>query len=171
MKTRPIPLPDEFVKAAFTYDPETGVIFWKIGGDRIRGKQACVWKNTGKYRAVPFMGLTIVAHRLAWFLHHGKWPEQVIDHINGVRSDNRIANLRDVSQSINAQNRTAIRVNTKSGYLGVKPNRSSKKNPWQAQIRFPLEDRVKYLGCFPTAEEAHAAYIAAKREIHPGSTL
>ena len=155
------------LRSEVAYEPETGIFRSRSTGKRIDVQKT----NVGCRRCVRIFGVVYNAARLAWFYVHAKWPEEVIDHINGDPSDNRIANLRDVSQSFNAQNRTKVRVNTQSGLLGVKPNRNSKTKPWQAQIRLPLSKSATYLGCFATAEEAHEAYLAAKREHHPGNTL
>jgi len=88
-------------------------------------------------------------------------PQQIVDHINRIRDDNRIANLRDVSQSENLQNRCML-PNNKSGYLGVSWNKNAKK--WIAQIR--RNNKQTYLGCFDDPKEAHQAYLnAAKKEI------
>jgi cytoplasmic iron level regulating protein YaaA (DUF328/UPF0246 family) len=58
----------------------------------------------GKYLSIVFKGRKYKAHRLAWLIHYGEWPKQVIDHINRQPNDNRIMNLRDVSYSENIKN-------------------------------------------------------------------
>ena len=74
------------------YNAETGEIT-KDG--KVRG-----WAKGRGYRRVMYMGKEVLAHRLAWFLKTGDWPKDKIDHINGIKGDNRWTNLRDVSQSV-----------------------------------------------------------------------
>jgi hypothetical protein len=115
------------------------------------------------YMAIQLHGVRQYAHRLAWCYVYGSWPAGVIDHINGVKDDNRIENLRDVSQRANTQNRAAPKGD--NPYLGV----SKKRSKWLAQI----SDHGKHVrvGLFDTPEEAHAAYVAAKRKLHEGCTI
>jgi hypothetical protein len=105
-----------------------------------------------------------LAHRLAWFYVHGNWPTKLIDHINGNKTDNRIANLRDVEGSLNNLNcHTPRRHNAESPYIGVvKPKRYKR---WLAKIT--LHGKRVRLGCFDTAEEAQAAYLEAKKRLVP----
>jgi hypothetical protein len=110
-------------------------------------------------------GRVYFAHRLAWLYVHGKWPENEIDHINGDQTDNRLCNLRDVTRSVNMQNRRKPMPGTKSGYLGVEWSGTS----WRARIK---KNKVRYeLGCYPTPEEAFEAYLKAKRRLHEGCTI
>lgn len=95
-------------------------------------------------------------HRLVWLYVHGHMPQQ-IDHINGDRSDNRLCNLREATQSLNNAN-SARRSNNTSGSKGVCWN--SKRNCWQAHIKPPGQKRV-YLGRFDKFEDAAAAYERA----------
>lgn len=114
---------------------------------------------------VKIDGCKVMAHRIAWLIYFGHWPDGDIDHINGDRSDNRIINLRDVSRTINLQNRRSPQSTNATGYLGVHRD----KRRYVAQIKTP--DRNIRIGTFRTPEEAHAAYINAKRELHEGNTL
>jgi len=108
-----------------------------------------------------------LAHRLAWLYENGDWPKQDIDHINGNRSDNRIENLRDVSHQVNCQNKRSIGKQNTSGFLGVNWRKDRQK--WRAVIS--TRRKQKFLGFFDTAQEAHQAYLIAKRKLHEGSTL
>ena len=156
-----------------SYDPETGEFYRKIktsvsnnAGDRadrliLRGKPA------GYRRITIAENNTIFAHRIAWAMYYGKWPDKLIDHRNGDKGDNHIENLRDVSTQWNSQNTRKPRRKNKSGYLGVSPEKNSEK--WRAGITV---DGVKhYLGLFSTPELAHKAYLDAKRRLHMGSLL
>lgn len=150
------------------YDPETGIFTWKIAP---RSKPEFIGTAAGSnhgegYKIVKIAQRTYLAHRLAWLYVHGVWPSFNIDHRNGNRADNRIANLRDASQSINLQNQRGPRSHNKTGFLGVKPARNGR---FAAQI--VLNGKPVHLGIFKTAEEAHAVYVAAKRKHHPGCTI
>jgi hypothetical protein len=148
----------EDVKAAFDYNPETGELRWKesLANRRWRGKVAgCV--NSVGYRIVGFMGKDRLAHRIAWLYVHGQLPE-VMDHIDGDKLNNSIANLRPATKSTNGANRGPQR-NNSSGFKGVK--RHYRK--WVAQIT--VNGRNTYIGLYNTPEEASTAYlIAAKIE-------
>jgi hypothetical protein len=93
------------IAAKLDYCPDTGVFRWR-GGPR-KGAQAGTVKDG--YIVINIEGVPVKAHRAAWAVTHGKWPEGVVDHINRDRADNRIANLRDVSGLENARNRTQRR--------------------------------------------------------------
>jgi hypothetical protein len=105
-------------------------------------------------------------HAVIWCWCTGDWPAGLIDHRNGVRSDNRIDNLRDATRRINQQNLRRARSDNKTGLLGVTVARDGTP---QAHIR--INGRQTYLGRFPTQEAAHAAYLNAKRDCHEGCTL
>ena len=105
------------------------------------------------------------AHRLAWLYMTEVWPDGQIDHINGIRSDNTWGNLRDVTNTINCQNKHQARSDNKSGFLGV----SRDKKAWRAVIT--INGARKYLGRHETPEIAYAAYLKAKRRYHEGCTI
>lgn len=104
------------------------------------------------------------AHRLAWLYHYGTLPDDFIDHINGQRDDNRIANLRVVTNAVNMQNVHSQYKNSRSGLTGAKWHKKQRK--FVAAIS--VNGRPKHLGTFSTAEEARTAYIEAKKKYHPG---
>lgn len=161
----------EEASALWGYDPDTGLITWKVArGTRTKvGDIAgCVNKAHG-YCCIVHLRRGYKAHRLAWLLFHGAWPQGVIDHINGDKTDNRIANLRDVDVRTNCENlRDPLkRAGRSSRYLGVTWNIGVLK--WIAAIR--VNRRLKHLGCFEVEEEAASAYIEAKRRLHAGCTI
>jgi hypothetical protein len=140
----------EAIKSNLSYDPQSGDIFrFQLNGStRQVGKVAF----SHGYITFIFMGKSRLAHRVAWLLHYGEWPAGFIDHINGDRADNRIANLRDVSRSGNQRNQKLSSRN-KSGVLGV--HWSNKASKWVASIK--LNGRQIHLGLFEekfTAAEA-----------------
>jgi hypothetical protein len=101
-------------------------------------------------------------------LETGNWPNVLIDHINGNPSDNRIENLRDASALVNAQNKRRAHINSTSKLLGATWNK--RLSTWQVQIKLANGAR-KYIGLFECPNEAHAAYLAAKRIHHEGCTI
>lgn len=111
-------------------------------------------------------GKIYFAHRLAWLYVHGVWPAGHVDHINGDPADNRIINLREVTRSMNQQNQRRARADSSTGFLGVRNYRGGR---FKADIW--TDGKTKHLGVFDTAEEAHQAYLQAKRELHPGCTI
>jgi hypothetical protein len=132
------------------YDPETGE-FWRKAG--------C--QGPVGYRQIWFRGRQELEHRVAWFLHYGEWPSEFIDHINGVKNDNRISNLRLATPSQNLQNRGRPKNNT-SGRKGVSWIKFYSK--WQATIR--VGKKNIYLGRFSCIEKAADAYNAAALKYH-----
>lgn len=156
----------EAVMAALSYDPETGVLTRLATAERsLVGKPCGSLKDTG-YLIVHVCGRPRLVHRLVWFMVHNEWPKGHIDHINGNRADNRISNLRDVTPKMNRENLRKAYRDSKTGVLGVRLRKSGR---FVANLR--IDGRYTYLGTFDTAEQAHAAYVAAKRLHHKGCTL
>ncbi|WP_082492943.1 HNH endonuclease signature motif containing protein [Acidovorax sp. Leaf160] len=98
---------------------------------------------------------------MAWLYVNGAWPDGQIDHINGNRADNRIANLRVCSNADNGQNR-GVNANNRSGSPGVSFH--SKAQKWQAHIG--IQGVRHALGFFASKEDAAAAYVEAKAQLH-----
>jgi len=148
------------------YDPATGALAWRkaVARNVKAGGKAGSLDARG-YGQVRLHRRHYMAHRLVWLLHYGEWPKGEIDHIDGNRANNRICNLREVDRSINTQNLRRAKKNSRSGLLGVSPSGPR----WQAHIQANKEQF--YLGTFSTPELAHAAYLTAKRALHPGCTI
>lgn len=156
------------LKEQLSYCPETGVFTWIAAKPKVHiGMVAGGYTKKG-YVVINVFGTKYPAHRLAWLYVHGSFPPHTIDHINGIKDDNRIANLRKATVSENNQNlRKANRSNKSCGLLGATwvPREAS----WQAQIG--IGGKKKNLGYYPTAQLAHEAYVKAKRELHPFGEL
>lgn len=150
------------------YSPETGVFTNRItrSANAVAGTEIKCLDNDG-YVQLRLDGVSHKAHRLAWFYMTGQWPRGAIDHINGLRNDNRFSNLRDTTLSINSQNMRHARSDSKSGLLGASFDKSRGK--YVAQIL--VGGIKKNLGRYGTAHEAHQAYLTAKRQFHEGSTV
>lgn len=156
----------ERLRELLAYEPESGLFTWMCNraGRKFAGTIAGS-KNKKGYTEITVDGGRYWAHRLAWLHVHGVMPTGDIDHINGDRSDNRIANLRDVAHIVNAQNRTRTNRSNKSGVLGVWLHQRG--GSWGACIQ--AAGVRHHIGYYPTKEEARAAYLAAKSELHQGA--
>jgi hypothetical protein len=151
----------ERLKQLLDYDPETGIFKWRVRRQRIFIGRVAGNRAIKGYLFLAFDGKTYQCHRLAWFYVYGEWPKYQIDHINGIRDDNRIANLRLATPSQNLQNRPAPSSNT-SGFKGVAWHKGARK--WQAYIS--LNSKRMYLGLFSTKEDAYSAYCTAAIKHH-----
>lgn len=152
----------EELRRLVKYDPETGVFVHAAG--KCIGQIAGTTNGNG-YRLLKLKGRIYRAHRLAWLHVYGCWPAGEVDHLNGIRDDNRLANLRDVPNLVNQQNRRQPLKRGKSGRLGVTLTRGR----YVAQIHFCGTD-IR-LGSFDNPDHAHDLYVRAKRILHPGGTL
>lgn len=154
------------LKENLHYNPETGVFtrtknsYRLRVGDVVKGKSA-------SYISICVNNVSYYAHRLAWLYMTGEIPKGMIDHINGNRLDNRICNLRDVSNTENIHNQTRAHSCNKTGFLGVSFDKNA--NKYRAMIK--LDGKNKRLGLFLTAEAAHEAYLEAKRRLHKTCTI
>jgi hypothetical protein len=156
----------ERLREVLDYDPETGVFTWRIKTSKkvIVGNIAGFHLHHG-YLRIKVDKTDFLSHRLAWHHWYGEWPQHGLDHINGVRSDNRITNLRSVPQSINRQNQRIAHGHSKTGLLGVHVHR----NRFEARIQ--VNGKTISLGGYASAEEANLAYLKAKRVLHVGCTI
>ena len=143
----------EYVRAELDYNPETGELRRRSTGRVITAT------NTGGYRIVKLAGKTRLVHRVIWLHVHGRLPEHAVDHINRVRADNRLANLRDVSHFENMQNKGANRSNP-SSHPGVSWCHRTKT--WQVAIR--KDYKLNWIGRFAELTLAVAARKAAEAQ-------
>lgn len=154
------------LREVLDYDPLTGWFKWRVRPNRrIKVGDAAGSKACGGYVSVRVFGRLKQAHRLAWLYTYGEWPNGQIDHIDGNRANNAIANLRDVSQSVNQQNRRRASRSNTHGFFGA----SLQGSRWKAQIM--VNGQNIHLGYYDTPGLARAAYIAAKRVMHAGCTI
>lgn len=156
----------EMLRNKLKYEPETGLFTWISAPSNVvkAGSIAGGLMNHG-YISIKINDVAYLAHRLAWLYMTGEWPENDVDHKDGDRKNNRFDNLRDVPRALNVQNLRRPRKDNKAGFLGV----SREGHGWKAQIQ--VDKKKKYIGQFSTPELAHAAYVKAKREMHPGGLL
>lgn len=158
------------------FDREPGKLFWRerkpemfpsgsgrqnnscaIWNSRYAGTEAAALTRHG-YLRMSILGKTVLAHRVVWAIEHGEWPNGHIDHINGIRTDNRVENLRVVSVQENNKNTSRARKNS-TGACGV--------YRFRGKFRAQIGSRGKqiHLGCFNTLEDAVAARRKAERDL------
>lgn len=139
----------DHLKSLLSYEPNTGVIQWIAKGKgRIKKKEAGTLLHSG-YVGICIGRKRFQSHRVAWALHHGSWPKDQIDHINGIKTDNRICNLREASNSQNGKNLGLSKANT-SGVKGVSFEKYT--NRWKASIR--VNGKMISIGRFDKIENA-----------------
>lgn len=148
------------LKELLSYDPLTGE-FTNIKSGKGRKPVGSVVGSTSNTGYVTSMidGKNYQHHRLAWLYVHGYLPPEDIDHIDGIRANNRFANLRLASRWQNCQN-TAIRSDNTSGTPGL--NRVGTR--WR--VRTAVLGVYHHIGYFDTIEEAREAYLEAKARLH-----
>lgn len=150
----------EELKKYLDYNPETGIFIWKkVPSNRVKINTEAGWIRADGYRLIKLFKITYPAHHLAWFYIYGKLPEDQIDHINGIPNDNRIVNLREVTNFENGKNQK-LRKNNTSGVMGVhyiKPNRK-----WSAYI--DIKYKRKGLGYYDDKWDAICARKSAEKK-------
>lgn len=163
MKPKDPDISAEEMRSLFSYESSTGQITRTSGDKRFFGTIAGYRHHTG-YWMLKIGKRSILAQRVAWVLHYGEWPgELLVDHINGDKVDNRICNLRRANSQQNRAN--ARKCSNKHGTRGVYFNTQQKSGRrWLSTITADGVD--KYLGSFETKEEAAAAYRCAAIEIY-----
>lgn len=158
------------LRALLRYESDTGLLFWRERPRHLFTLDREHRRWNGRYANRPasykrgngYLGLFVFrrglsAHRVAWAVSQGEWPIGDVDHINGVRDDNRISNLRDVTRSENCRNASLSKAN-KTGATGV----TFRRGKWRASMHI-------HLGLFDTLEEAVAARKEAEERLgyHP----
>lgn len=156
----------ERLRALVDYNRETGQFSWRV--DRPKAKAGTV--AGCKHKTLGYVFLSVdyhkaLAHRLAFLHVEGRWPDDVVDHINGDRADNRWCNLRVATRKLNAENQRKPRSTNKTGLLGVT------KIGKRFQAAISIGGKQVKLGYFDSPDLAAAAYVAAKRIHHAGCTI
>lgn len=170
------------LKSLVEYNPHTGIMTWKardccmfnsnsqprewsakVWNSKFAGKPAFAHVSPDGYRRGRIFNSPYLAHRIAWAIHYGEWPDADIDHINMIRSDNRIENLRLATRSHNMMN-TKAHSDNYSGSKGV--HYEKKTGRYMSRI---MKDGVTHrLGRFNCVTAAHLAYVRASIKIHGG---
>lgn len=155
-------LTQEELRRVLHYAPETGLFTWRVRLSIriVVGKRAGAKMVIG-YTSIGIYGRDYLAHRLAWFYMTGVWPPDDIDHINGIRNDNRWCNLRPATRQQNMQNKRKLDANT-SGIKGVSWDKLNKK--WFTQVTRP--DGTKFFARYSSKDEAAAAYAREATKAH-----
>lgn len=148
----------------FNYNPDSGVFTYAKTVSSSRAGAAAGTLHSSGYVHISINNRIYKAHRLAWYYVYGVWPADQIDHINGVRNDNRLCNLREVNRSENFQNQHKAHKNNSSGLMGAYLDKATGR--WYSRIQTNHE-RID-LGRYNTAQEAHCAYACAKKQVHMG---
>lgn len=174
MTQRILPTPEQ-LRELLRYEPETGKLFWKprpaemfsslrisrTWNSRYAGKEAFTSKWGNGYRRGGIFDIDYSAHRVIWAMAYGEWPQEEVDHINCIKDDNRICNLRMATSSENKWN-SRERGNNSSGFKGVSWDKFRGK--WSSKIS--KSGKSRFLGRFGTAREAAQAYADAADEMH-----
>ena len=146
----------DILRSLLEYNPDTGVFTWRVtrGGAARKGDFAgCL--NSNGYRIIMVNGRFYRAHRLAWLYTHGVWPCGEADHINNIRDDNRICNIREATRSQNLANTRKHKGDLPKGV-------TSHRRKFKAQLT--VAGKRMFLGMFDTPELAHAAYCEAAQK-------
>ena len=151
----------KWLQTIFFYNPMTGVFTRRL---KTNTKQK-LGEVAGRLNADGYWHIHIghtmyKAHRLVYLYLYGELPLREVDHINGNKSDNRLANLRLCERKENCRNFKKYKNNT-SGFVGV--SKHKKCNRWVATMQ--VDGTQKYLGLFKTPEEASAVYEKATKEV------
>lgn len=161
-------IPPQYIRDSLDYDPETGNFTWRIRRDRTdRWNAAWAGQPAGSsscgYVIIKLSGAKAAfgAHRVAWAHYYGAWPLGEIDHINGIKNDNRIVNLREATRSQNMAN-TRKKAKSRSGFIGVSFHKQSGK--WQA--RCCINYRSVFFGLHATPEAAAQARDEGAKRLH-----
>lgn len=147
----------ERLREVLHYEPETGAFTWLVrsGGRSTVGSRAGYVDPSTGYWKLRVAGRNHYAHRLAFIYMTGSAPTEQVDHINRDRADNKWTNLREADRSLNMRNTGASRRNK----LGVKGVQQVSASSFRASIY--RDGKTHRLGCFPTIEQAAAAYAGA----------
>lgn len=147
------------LRRLLTFDPETGVLRWRMDVARnVKTGDIAGKAGKKKYLQICTNGQTVLAHRAAWAIVHGRWPSVLIDHINGNAHDNRLCNLREATYSQNSANRPTWKT-SRSGVKGVR----RRNGAWV--VRAERSGETRYGGRFQCLGRAAVAYRQISQEL------
>lgn len=159
----------EQLRKLLDYDPETGV-FTFSEAHYLRGKRAGCLRRVDGYRRIQVGGMLLTEHRLAWLHVYGHLPTKYIDHIDGNRANNAIANLREATNRQNQQNRTKALPQNALGIKNIAMDFGDSRNKTRA-VRFRVTMRTidgkRFDRRYKTLEEARAAVEALRPKLQP----
>ena len=156
----------ELVRQLLHYEPDTGFVYWKIkhtAKSRVGAPVNSQNSLETNYRTIKLFDMYYRLHRVIWLWVYGTWPKGVIDHINGIKSDNRLLNLRDVTKTENQLNRESHR---KGRLMFTSYNSSTEK--WMANLPSTVSKKYntpRYLGTFITEKEAYEVVVNKMKEL------
>jgi hypothetical protein len=146
------------LKEILHYDPDAGIFTRLKSGHGTRAGDVAGYTHKTGYVYIWAHGKKRLAHRLVWLYMTGRWPDYEIDHINHIKDDNRLVNLREASKTDNQRN-MKLHKHNKSGTSGVTWNKEASK--WQARIGDGKESR--HLGTFECIDDAIAVRKDAEK--------
>lgn len=150
------------------YDPLSGLFSWKVKRRRIKPGTIAGCADRRGYIRISIDDHVYSGQRLAYLYMMGSWPPGLMDHRNCSKGDNRWTNLRVVDHELNAQNVRSATARSVVGSLGVSPPQRGRT---QFKAAIQIRGKSIHLGYHATAQQAHRAYIEAKRRHHAGGTL
>ena len=162
----------DILKNEVSYDEKTGIFTRLKTHPKLKYKVGDV---TGVLTPSGYLQISIknkiyLAHRLAWLYVYGVVPSKNIDHIDGIKTNNSITNLRELHQKHNVENIKKAKTSNKLGVLGVSvQNKGSGLKPYRSRI--VVDGKEIHLGTFEKIEDAKKAYLIAKRKYHYGCTI
>ncbi len=160
-------LPHAELLRVLSYDHWTGEMRWRVTLSNRAQAGAIAGCKTKGYRMIGIYGRLYPAHHIAIYYYSCMYPPMEVDHRDGDGLNNRIDNLRVAGPRMNVENRRSASKNNKTGLLGVYI--CSTTGRYRTSIR--AKGKTVRLGRYDTAQEAHTAYLKAKRELHEGNTL
>lgn len=150
-----------YVNSQLRYEPETGLLFWKVRKPGMMPGDTAGGLNGKGYINISIGGRLFLAHRVAWLLSVGEWPKEEIDHINHKKTDNRLTNLREASHKENSHNLSLNKENL-LGERGV----DFKKGTQKYRARIIVNGEEKHLGYFLSISDAVRARLAAEKRYY-----